>query len=115
MLLKRSCTAYKQSILFSKALTVTYFALLKKLTLKELLTTNKLVITQMNKTLILKQANHFKTTSKGFEHTVLIKKPLPNSGTPETITSLKRKRNLLVFAVIYGILIGSIIFMLVNA
>jgi hypothetical protein len=69
----------------------------------------------MNKTLTLKQANHFKTSSKEIEHMLLIKKPLHNSGTSENIKSLKKKRNLLVFAVIYGILIGSIIFMLVNA
>lgn len=69
----------------------------------------------MNRTLTLKQANHFKTSSEGFEHTILVKKPSHNPGTLETIKSLKRKRNLLVFAVIYGVLIGSIIFMLVNA
>jgi len=69
----------------------------------------------MNKALTLKHTNDLQTSSNEFEHTLLIKKPLHNSGTLETIKSLKRKRNLLVFAVVYGILIGSIIFMLVNA
>lgn len=57
------------------------------------------------------QYSHSITASNEFEYKLLAKKHFYNSAKKD----LKRKRNLLVFSIIYGIVLGSLIFMLVNA